>query len=216
MAINLLLADNQPLILAGLEGLFGPDVNFRILGLCKNDTEVLRAVGQECPDILIADLRLRDKGGLGLAQDFLREGLQMKVILLAEAITEDEVIEAIRVGVRGVVLKELPTQLLVKCVNKVWGGEQWVESRSTSRVLEKMVLREAAMEAMRRILTPREMEIVRMVGEGLRNKQIAERLFISEGTVKVHLHRIFEKMKVDSRIAVAHYAFDKGLSRSSA
>ena len=67
------------------------------------------------------------------------------------------------------------------------------------------------MRTMRRTLTPREIEIVTMVGKGLHNKQIAERLFISEGTIKVHLHRIFEKLNIDSRISLAHYAFDKGL-----
>jgi len=214
--ISLLLADNHPLVLRGLESLFRSDTNFRILALCKDDTEVLQSARRELPDILIADLRLHNKGGLGLARELIGEGLQTRIILLAEAITEQEVVEAIRAGVKGIVLKELPTQLLVKCVEKVWGGEQWIESRSTSRVLEKMVRRETAREAMRRILTSREIEIVDMVGEGLHNKEIAERLFISEGTVKVHLHRIFEKLKVDSRMGLAHYAFDNGLPRPSA
>ena len=111
----------------------------------------------------------------------------------------------------GVVLKEMAPRLLVQCIRKVAAGEQWLEKRSVSLALERLLKREAATRQIAVILTPREIEIVRMVAEGLRNKVIAERLYMSEGTVKVHLHNIYEKLKVNSRLQLARYARDQGL-----
>ena len=109
------------------------------------------------------------------------------------------------------VLKEMAPRLLVQCVRKVHAGEQWLEKRSVSLALERLLKREAAARKIAGLLTPREIEILRMVADGLRNKEIADRLYISEGTIKVHLHSIYEKLKVNSRLQLARYARDKGL-----
>jgi len=93
----------------------------------------------------------------------------------------------------------------------VHAGGQWLEKRAVGLALDRMLEREAGARELAKVLTRREIEIVRLVANGLRNKEIAEWLFISEGTVKVHLHKVYEKLQVDSRLQLTLYAKDKGL-----
>jgi DNA-binding NarL/FixJ family response regulator len=124
---------------------------------------------------------------------------------------EDEVLEAIRLGVRGVVLKEMAPRLLVQCLRKVHAGGEWLEKHSVGRALEKILQHEAGAQQLARILTARELEITRLVASGLRNREIAQQLSLSEGTVKLHLHNIYKKLKVDSRLALTLHVQGKGL-----
>jgi DNA-binding NarL/FixJ family response regulator len=97
-------------------------------------------------------------------------------------------------------------------VRRVHQGEQWIDRDTMSRALGRVMMREAAAREASRTLTPRELEIVRMIAQGLRNKAIADRLSISEGTVKIHLHNIYEKLRVDGRLELMLYAQEKGLA----
>jgi len=133
------------------------------------------------------------------------------VVLLTATLDDGEMIEALQLGVNGIVLKEMAPQLLLQCIRKVHAGEQWIERNASRQALEKMLKREAGAREVAETLTPREIELVRMVANGLRNREIGEKLFISEGTVKVHLHNIYEKLKVDGRMALSRYAREKGL-----
>ena len=108
------------------------------------------------------------------------------------------------------------SRLIVDCVRKVAAGEQWLEKESVGRAVERLLQREEAEAEVRKILTPREIEMVRMVGQGLRNKEIAERTFISEGTVRSHLYNIFQKLNLANRLELAAYARRHGLVASSA
>jgi DNA-binding NarL/FixJ family response regulator len=133
------------------------------------------------------------------------------VVLLTAALEDEEMIEAVRLEVHGVVLKEMAPQFLVQCIRKVHAGEHWIERRSAKQVMEKMLRRETGAREVAAVLTPREIELVQMVARGLRNKDVADKLCISEGTVKVHLHNIYEKLHVDGRMALLKYAQEKGL-----
>lgn len=212
MPITLVLANDHPIFLDGLDDIFRREPDFQVLARCLEGQAALRAVGQLKPDVLILDLRMPKMDGLAVLREMQKEKLPTRVVVLTAALDEDEVLEAIRLGVQGVVLKEMAARLLVQCVRKVHAGEQWLEKRSVSLALERLLKREAATRQIARILTPREIEIVRMVAaDGLRNKAIAGRLYVSEGTIKVHLHSIYEKIKVNSRLELTRYARDKGL-----
>ena len=211
MAISLVLADDHPIVLDGLENLFRQEADFKVLGRCVNGEEALRAVREYRPDVLILDIRMFRMDGLAVLREMKKEGLSTRVVLLTVALDEDQVVEAIRLGVSGMVLKEMAPRLLVQCVRKVHAGEQWLERKSFGRAMERMLRREAGAREIAGILTPREIEIVRMAATGLRNKQIAEKLFISEGTAKIHLHNIYEKLGLSDRLELARYARDKGL-----
>jgi len=211
MPIRLVLADDHPLILDGLENLFHLEKDFQVVARCTDGIETMQAVRQHQPDVLILDIRMPGKDGLEIAREMRKEKLPTRVVLLTAALDEEKLLAAVRLGVQGIVLKEMAPKLLVQCIRKVHAGEQWIERLSARQALEKMLRREAGARAIAAILTPREIDIVRMVAQGLHNKEIADKLFIGEGTVKTHLHNIYEKLNVDSRLALLSYAHEKGL-----
>lgn len=211
MPIRLVLADDHPLILTGLENLFRTEEDIQVLARCVNGVEALEAVRKHQPDILVLDIRMPGKDGVEVAREIRKENLPTRVVLLTAVLDEGELLEALRLGVQGIVLKEMAPQMLLRCIRKVHAGEQWIEHRSAKQALEKLLRREAGTREVAAKLTPQEVTIVRLVAGGLRNKEIADKLHISEGTVKVHLHNIFEKLQVDSRLALLRYAQEKGL-----
>jgi DNA-binding NarL/FixJ family response regulator len=211
MAVTLIIADDHPLILDGMENLFRLEKDFKIIARCLDGQETIKAVCKHEPDILILDIRMPHTDGLAVLQAIKKKNLPTRVVLLTAAINHEEVAEALRLGVRGVVLKELAPKLLVDCVRQVHAGELWLEKRSVIAALEKMVQRETGRQEAAGVLTPREIEIVKHVADGLHNLEIAKQLFISEGTVKIHLHNIYQKLDLDSRMKLTRYAQEKGL-----
>lgn len=211
MPIRLVLVDDHPLILNGLTNLFSLEEEFEVLASCTNGTEALQAVRDHRPDVAVLDICIPGMNGLEVTRKIREEKLPTRVVLLTAALKEEDMLEAVQLQVHGIVLKEMAPQLLLQCIRKVHAGEQWVERRSAKEALEKLLRREAGTREAAALLTPREIDLVRMVASGLRNREIAEKLFISEGTVKVHLHNIYDKLKVDGRMALARYAREKGL-----
>jgi DNA-binding NarL/FixJ family response regulator len=212
MTIRVVIADDHPLILNALEGLFKSQGDFAMTARCATGEEALQAVRRHRPDVLILDLRMRGMDGLAVIRAMNEAELETRVVLLTAELDESEALEAIRLGVKGVVLKEMAPRLLLQCVRTVSAGGQWLERTSTAHALKTMLDRENASQTVLKAgLTPRELEIVRAVATGLRNREIAERLNISEGTIKVHLHNIYEKLNVDSRVALTLYAHERRL-----
>ncbi len=209
--IRLVLGDDHPIVLDGLENLFRLEPDFRIVARCMNGEECLVAVRRYEPDVLVLDLRMPRKDGLSVLRELHREKHPVKVVLLAAALEEEEVLEALRLGVRGMVLKELAPQMVIQCVRKVHAGEQWLEKQAFGRALQTLLRREAGEREAGAVLTPRELEMVGMVARGLRNKEMSERMNISEGTVKIHLHHIYRKLKVENRVELILYAQSKRL-----
>jgi len=207
--IRLVLADDHPIVLNGLESLFHLEPDFQVVARCVNGEETLAAVRQHRPDILILDIHMPRKDGLEVLRELDQDQLPTRVVLLAAALEEHEVLEALRLGARGMVLKELAPQLLVQCVRKVHAGGQWLEKSLSARALHTLVRREA--DPGKRDLTPRERDIVVMATAGLPTKEMARQLSISEGTVKIHLHNVYKKLKVQNRFELVLYAQAKKL-----
>jgi len=200
MPIRLVLADDHPIVLDGLEALFRLGRDFQVVARCTNGEDALTAVRRHRPDILVLDIHMPGKDGLAVLRALHQERLPTKVVLLAATLDDAQVIEAMRHGARGMVLKERATQQLVQCLHKVHAGEQWFEKQAFGHVLDTLMRRESGARDVHAVLTPREVEMVRLVASGLRNKEVAKRLAISEGTVKIHLHNIYEKLHVQSRV----------------
>ncbi len=211
MPISVVLADDHPLVLDALENVFRLQEDIVVRARCGDGVEALRAVREHRPDVLVLDIRMPGMDGLALIRELKKEKLPTRVVLLTAALDEEEVLAAIRLGVKGVVLKEMAPRLLVQCVRTVHKGGDWLEMRSVRLALDKLLRREAGTRETGRILTPREIEIVHMVAGGLRNKEIAAKLHVNEGTVKLHLHHIYTKLGVNSRVALTLYAQDRGL-----
>jgi DNA-binding NarL/FixJ family response regulator len=212
MRIRLVLADDHPLLLDGLEALLRGAGDCEVVARCRDGEEALQAVRRHKPDVLVLDLRMPHLNGLEVLRRMRGEGLATRVVVLTAAVNDEEVVEAVGLGVDGVVLKEMAPEMLVKCVRKVHEGGTWLEHASAGRALDRMARREEARRELSSALTSRELDVVRLVASGLRNRDIADRLGIGEGTVKIHLHHAYEKLGVDSRLELAMFARDKGLA----
>jgi DNA-binding NarL/FixJ family response regulator len=200
--ISLVLADDHPIVLAGLENMLRRERDCRVVASCVDGVEAMRAISRHSPDVAVLDLRMPRMDGLAVLRQIQKEKLATRTVLLAAVLEDDDLVEAVRLGVRGIVLKEMAPTLVVQCVREVHAGGQWLEKRSVSQAIEKLIRREEATRDMAKILTPRELQIAGAVASGLRNKEIADKLGIAEGTVKIHLHVIYEKLKIDGRMAL--------------
>jgi two-component system nitrate/nitrite response regulator NarL len=209
--IRLVLADDHPIVLDGLEQIFRLEADCEVVARCRDGEETLQAVRLHRPDVLVLDVRMPGKDGIAVLKA-LREGeLATRVVLLTAVLAEEQLVAALRLGVSGVVLKEMAPQLLIEAVRKVHAGGRWFDKGSVQRALDRLLELDAeSHEAAGQRLTPRELEVAHMVAQGLRNRAIAEKLFISEGTVKIHLHNIYEKTGADGRLELAVYVQKKG------
>jgi DNA-binding NarL/FixJ family response regulator len=208
--IRVVLADDHPIVLNGLDHLMSTEAGFEVVGRAVNGIQAVDSVIAHSPDVLVLDLNMPALNGLGVVQELKRRDIiGTRVVILTASADEDAVLEAVRLGVRGVVLKELAPRLLLDCIREVHAGRQWIEKQVVGRALERMLQRQEARSTID--ITERELEIARMVSEGLRNKEVADRLSISEGTVKIHLHRIYQKLNVEGRMQLSRVLREKGL-----
>jgi DNA-binding NarL/FixJ family response regulator len=211
MAIRILLADDHPIVLDALENLFGLQPDFQVVGRHLTGAETIEAVGRLRPDILVLDLRMPNGHGLDVLRQMARSNAPTRAVVLTAAASDDEVLQAIRLGIRGLVLKESAPRTLVECVRRVYAGGQHIEPQFLTRAMDASHQRPSGSRELAEVLTPRELQIMRLVADGLRNKEIAQDLDISEGTVKIHLHNVYEKLNVDSRVELALMARSQGL-----
>jgi len=207
--IRLILVDDHPIVLQGLEQFFRRQPECRVAAACADAEKAFAAIQQDAPDVLVLDFRMPGTNGLAFLRRLSDAGIQCRTVLLTAAIEDAEVIEAVKLGVCGLVMKDAAPENLLQCVRRVHAGGQCLDHETVTRAVRATLTREAAVRDT--ALTPREVEIVRMVAEGLRNRAIAARLSISEGTVKVHLHNIYEKLGVDGRLELALCAQQRGL-----
>ena len=212
MATTLVLADDHPIILEGLVQLFRRDKEFDVLATCNTGHDAIAAVREHRPDIAVLDVRMPNGDGLSVLKYIHDERLPTRVILLTASMGEDEVLQAMEQGVWGLVLKEAAAVSLVDAVRKVSRGERALDQSLIVRALDRALERQDGLRHTAELLSRRETEIVKMVAAGLRNKEIAGKLFIGEGTVKTHLHAIYKKLGVHGRVELTLYAREHGIA----
>ena len=211
MPITIVVADDHPLVLDGVERLFGLEPDLQVVARCRNGRQAVDETRRLRPDVLVLDVAMPAGNGLDVLRELREERLPTRVVLLTAALEDEQLLEAIQLGAQGVVLKDMAPNLLIEAVREVHAGGQWFEKGLGGRALRRLLQREQSQHEAGGALTKREIEIVRMVARGLRNRAIADQLFISEGTVKVHVHNIYEKLGVDGRAALIVYARSRGL-----
>jgi DNA-binding NarL/FixJ family response regulator len=212
MTTTLVLADDHPIILEGLEQLFRRDKEFQVLATCNTGDDAIAAVRKHRPDIVVLDVRMPNGDGLSVLKRIHEERLPTRTILLTASMEEDEVLQAMEQGVWGLVLKEVAAVSLVDSVRKVSRGERALDQSLIVRALDRAVERQSGLRHAAEVLSRREAEIVRMVAAGMRNKEIATKLFLGEGTVKTHLHAIYKKLGVHGRVELTLYARERGIA----
>lgn len=208
--IRLVLADDHPIVLDGLVHLFESQPGFCVMATAATGARALEMVRAHRPDVLVLDIRMPDKSGIEVLRELHAVPSTTRVVILT-ASESDDVMEAIRMGVEGVVLKDMATQLLIRCVRAVHAGNKWIEKAQATRALDAVLSRQAGERALGQILTPREIEVARLIAQGSSNKAVATKLAITEGTIKLHLHHIYEKLHIDGRMALARYLRMNGL-----
>jgi len=211
MVARLVLADDHPIVLHGLENLLRAESDLQVVARCASGDETLVAVRRHRPDLLILDMHMPRKDGLAVLRELQREKRPTKVLLIAERLEEDEVLEALRLGVHGMMMKDLALRMVVVCIRKLLAGKRWYETNTMGRALDVLLRRQSGERDVADVLTPREIEMVRLVAAGLDTAEMSSRLAISTGTVKTHLHRVYRKLKVDNRVALTLYAQSKKL-----
>jgi DNA-binding NarL/FixJ family response regulator len=206
-SIRVLVADDHAIFRDGLRKLLNSDQEITMVGEAQNGEEAIKLIAKLKPDVLLLDLRMPDKDGLAVLEEINFDTIPTRVVVLTAAEDDRDVIRAMRLGARGVVLKQSATELLVKSIHRVHAGEIWLDNRMTAEVLKAFSKSsEAGPRGEKPLLSGREKEVVQLVAQGFRNKEIGEKLFISEQTVKNHMHNIFDKLGVSDRLELALYA----------
>lgn len=207
--IRIAIADDHTLFRDGLRNLLSLEADFEVCAEAKDGGEVLEVLRRFEPDILLLDLKMPGLDGVATLQLIQNQELKTKTIVLTASEDENEYVQAMRHGTSGIVPKQTATELLIKSIRKVFEGEIWLDAKTTAAVMRQFAASSgvsAPKERDRSRLSNREREIVVLVAQGLKNKEIAERMFISEQTVKNHLHNIFDKLNVSDRLELALYA----------
>ncbi len=216
--VRLLIADDHPIVRDGLKKLLLLEDDFEVVGEAGDGREVLEKVRDLDPDVLLLDLRMPNLDGLGALQALQQINKRTRVIILTASEDKNEFVQAMKLGCSGIVLKQTAPDLIVKSIRKVNSGEIWLDSHTTAAVMRTFStgpgdqgggINSKGRE--RSPLSTREREIVALVAQGYKNKEMAEKMFISEQTVKNHLHNIFDKLGVSDRLELALYAIHKGL-----
>jgi DNA-binding NarL/FixJ family response regulator len=221
--IRIVVADDHPIFRDGLCRLLALEEDFEVVAQAQDGRQVLDVLQQHEPDILLLDLKMPGLDGLATLQRLQIAKNKTRVIVLTASDDKNEFVQAMKLGTSGIVLKQTATELLIKSIRKVHAGEIWLDSHTTAAVIRQFVANDEAptmaappqapptRERERSPLSQREREIVALVAQGFKNKEMAEKMFISEQTVKNHLHNIFDKLGVSDRLELALYAIHNNL-----
>ena len=196
---RVLLVDDHPMISTALEALLR-NTPFEIVGVAATAEAATAEIEQERPDIVLLDLQLRDSSGMDVLRHLKREQLRARVVLLTAAIDDATLMEAKTLHVQGIVLKNSDPAYLFECLSRVQRGGQWFDPEVTQRLKR---LSDTFGHGEPPTLAPRERELIKLVRNGLRNREIAQQLGVTEGTIKVYLHAVFQKLGVSSRTELA-------------
>ena len=213
--ITVMIVDDHVVIRSGLRMLIEHDQQMRVVAMAGNQAEALERAAKETPDVIVLDLLLGDEDALAFLPELCEASPTSRVLVLTGVQNPDAHRRAIRRGAMGIVLKEHAADQLLKAIEKVNKGEVWIERSMMGSMIQELSKPPMVDPELAKIesLTEREREVIALVGEGLKNKQVGERLFISETTVTHHLSSVFSKLEVSDRLELIIYAFRHGLAK---
>lgn len=214
MTIELVLADPHPVVREGLQSCLSAVPELHVQASVGDGETAWQAVQRFEPDYLVLDLPLPHQDGLSLIESLRLQGSRTRAVVFTAAPLA-QVMQAIDLGVRGLVAKDKPTATVIQCLQAVQAGKVWLDEDLTLSAMTQLMAehRQNGQATMR--LTERELSVARLAVEGLPNKLIARRLNISEGTIKLHLHHVYQKLNCTGRMGLAHWMQTRGWTNAS-
>jgi DNA-binding NarL/FixJ family response regulator len=215
LRVKVALVDDHTLFREGIKKILSLEPDIEIVGEAVDGEEVVLLLKHCRPDVLLLDIKMEKINGLQILPQIVGQYPQLRVIVLTAQIGQAESVKAIKDGARGIILKHAASEFLIKGIRKVFEGELWADTSTMTRVVESLSQKyrgERDSEKDRKELSQREREVVGLVASGYRNKEIANKLFISEQTVKTHLSNVFQKLEINDRLELALYAMRNGLA----
>jgi two-component system NarL family response regulator len=201
-SIRILIVDDHPVVRAGLASMLGTQEELELVGAARSGEEALRMLEEHRPDVLLLDLRMPGMSGVETLQALKTANRQVRVIILTNYETDEDIYRAVQAGAQGYLLKDTSLREMVEAIRAVHSGKRYIPRHIASRLAERMV---------RTNLTSRELEILKMLSKGPTNKQIGHALGISDNTVRNHVLKIIEKLEVSDRTEAATTAIQRGL-----
>ncbi len=219
--IRVLIADGHPIVIVGVRKVLENHPEIEVVGEAADGMDAIEKAVLLEPDVVLLELKLPRVDGLTVLRSIQARAPKSKVILFAAPEHREEFVEAMKLGCCGILPKDVPVSLIEKSVLKVHAGEIWLDSNTTAAVMRKFATPGETASAPppsngkapreRAQLSQREREIIILIAQGYKNKEIAEKMFITEQTVKNHLHNVFDKLGVSDRLELALYAIHNSL-----
>jgi DNA-binding NarL/FixJ family response regulator len=203
--IRLLIVDDHPVVRDGLRGLFDGEEGFEVVAEAENGADGVARAKAYDPDVVLMDLRMPGLDGVAAIRALAEEQVRARVLVLTTFDTDSDVLPAIEAGATGYLLKDAPRDELLRAVRSAAAGEAVLSPTVASRLLDQV------RQPVKETVSQRELEVLQLVSAGATNREVAERLFISEATVKTHLLHIYAKLGVNDRAAAVGAAFERGL-----
>jgi DNA-binding NarL/FixJ family response regulator len=207
--IRLLIVDDQSLVRQGFQAILSLESDLEIVGMAENGEDAIAQVERLQPDVVLMDLRMPVMNGINATRIICDRFLDTKVLVLSTYDEDREVSEAIRAGAKGYLLKDMPSEELINAIRSINSGYAQLAPGLLERVIGQETTKPGLSESISRRLaelTPRELDVARLVAVGSTNQEIAKELFISESTVKTHINSIFNRLNLKNRAQLAIYA----------
>ena len=208
---RLVIADRHPVVLQGLTSVLGAQNGLKIVACCSDGLSCIEAIRSLVPDIAILDISMPGLTGLEILTIANSEGLSTRLVFFTASVQDRELVMSAAAGAYGVILKDVALEILVQSLQQVACGHRLLPLPSSAQAVprEREQRKIAIAENVLTVLTDRERQIMALVSEGLSNKEIGRRLNIADGTIKVHLHHVYQKLEISNRTVLAALAISR-------
>ena len=211
--IRIMIADDHSIVREGLKQLLELESDFEVVGQASNGVETIERVKELKPDVLLLDINMPIMNGIKALKKLKEDGIDTKVVILTIHEDREYLIETMQIGASGYILKDSDSASFFKAIRDANNGESYIQPKLAAELIKEFNRPRGSRIKKENELTQREYEVIALIADGLNNKDIAERLFISEKTVKNHVSNIFRKINVSDRTQAAIYAYKNNIKK---